>query len=62
MLMTRREAEVPEEPLNGDSPPSVPSLVIYGRGTNGADDGGDVARQTADIGIKIPINSGRDLN
>lgn len=62
MLMTRREAEVPDELLNGGSPPSVPSLVIYGRGINGTDDGGDIARQTADIGIKIPINSSRDLN
>ena len=62
MLMIRRDVQVPEEPTEEEAALPRPGLIIYSRGVNGTDDGGDIARQTEDIGIRIPISSAPDLN
>lgn len=62
MLMIRREAQVQEEPTEEETPLPLPGLIIYSRAGNGTDDGGDIARQTEDIGIRIPIRSALNLN
>ncbi|MFT4554951.1 MAG: hypothetical protein ACI93T_001753 [Porticoccaceae bacterium] len=62
MLMIRRDVQVPEEPTEEEAELPRPGLIIYSRGVNGTDDGGDIARQTEDIGIRIPISSAPDLN
>jgi hypothetical protein len=58
MLMIRREAEASETDSEKKDFYSGPGLVIYSRGKNGIDDGGELRR--ADIGLKIPIDSDRD--
>jgi hypothetical protein len=62
MLMIIREAQVQEEPAEEEAPLPLPGLIIYSRASNGTDDGGDIARQTEDIGIRIPISSALNLN
>lgn len=62
MLMIRREAKVLEESSEENAAPPMPGLIIYSRSGNGTDDGGDIARQTEDIGIRIPISSVRKSN
>ena len=52
MLMARREAEASESDSERKDFYSGPGLVIYSRGNNGIDDGGELRR--ADIGLKIP--------
>lgn len=54
MLMTRQTvSDVDDEPEEKDYY-SRPGLVIYCRGENGIDDGGEI-RLLADIGLKIPL-------
>jgi hypothetical protein len=57
MLMIRREARVQERSTEDEAALQRPCLIIYSRGGNGMDDGGEIARQTEDIGIRIPINT-----
>ena len=54
MLMARREAEASETDSDRKDFYSGPGLVIYSRGDNGFDDGGELRR--ADIGLKIPVD------
>ena len=53
MLMARQNAEDSESDSERKDFYSGPGLVIYSRGGNGIDDGGELRR--ADIGLKIPI-------
>ena len=62
MLMIRRDVQGSEEPTEEEATFSRPGLTIYSRAGNGTDDGGDIARQTEDIGIRIPIRSALNLN
>ena len=58
MLMTRRKDSDVEDELEEKDFYSGPGLVIYSRGENGIDDGGEIRR--ADIGLKIPIKADDD--
>ena len=54
ILMARREAEDVETGSEKEDFYSGPGLVIYSRGQNGIDDGGELRRD--DIGLKIPVS------
>lgn len=58
MLMVRRKAEASESDSEKKDFYSRPGFVVYSRGENGIDDGGELRR--ADIGLKIPADSGND--
>lgn len=58
MLMIRREAEASESDSEKKDFYSGAGLVIYSRGNNGIDDGGELRR--ADIGLKIPVSLDRN--
>ncbi|MGZ0173862.1 MAG: hypothetical protein ACKVHE_30490 [Planctomycetales bacterium] len=58
MLMARQEPDDSESDSERKDFYSGPGLVIYCRGENGIDDGGELRR--ADIGLKIPVDPGHD--
>jgi hypothetical protein len=55
MLMLRREASASEDEPEEEQADSGPALIIYSRGVNGLDDGGELPAD--DTGLRISITA-----